>query len=263
MTSARLLLAVAAVPSCLWPDGPRGIGAPSYSTDSIVNAADNRTGYLAPNTIGTIYGVDLSYSTYAIGPADLKARTLPTSLEGVRIGLAGIYAHLLYVSPRQINFIVPANLVEGETDLYVERDNLRGPKLRVRLNDAAPAPFLLDAERVIATHADGSLVDDRAPARAGEVVVIYLTGLGRTSPEQLGGTLAGEAAAIRRLADLSVTLDGDKVPAGRIWYAGITPGYSGLYQINLHLPDNVRRNPEVRVALGEQSSAPGQKLRLE
>jgi uncharacterized protein (TIGR03437 family) len=48
--------------------------------------------------------------------------------------------------------------------------------------------------------------------------------------------------------------------ADRIKYAGVTPGYAGLYQINLALPDSPGQDPEIRVAIGDQSTPSGLKL---
>ncbi|MBI1786671.1 MAG: hypothetical protein HYR60_03845 [Acidobacteria bacterium] len=257
MSAARLLLAALPLAPCLWPEGPRGIGAPSYSTDSIVNAASQRAGALAPNTIATLYGVDLAYSTRALQPADLSAGAIPMVLDGVRVNLGGLYSPLLFVSPGQINFVVPYLLVAGELDLYVERDNTRGPKVRIRLEEAAPALFATEST-ILATHADGRLLSAEAPGVPGEVVVLYSTGLGRTEPDQAPGRLAVTADRIRRLDELRVLLDEE--PVSRILYCGVTPGFAGLYQINLELPETIGKNPELRIVLGDQGSPAGYRL---
>ena len=89
--------------------------APSYSAASIVNAADNLAGPLAPNTIATIYGTGLAYGTKWLTPDDIRGGVLPTVLPGtgVRILVGGVLANLYYVSPLQINFLVPPNLLPG------------------------------------------------------------------------------------------------------------------------------------------------------
>jgi uncharacterized protein (TIGR03437 family) len=45
-----------------------------------------------------------------------------------------------------------------------------------------------------------------------------------------------------------------------IQYAGLTPGWAGLYQINLIVPGNVGTDPEISVAIGDQASPAGLKL---
>ena len=81
--------------------------APAYTAAGVVQAATQMPGALAPNTIATVYGANLAYSTHAVTTADLEGGSLPTTLDGVRVVLYGFYCGLFYVSPGQINFLVP------------------------------------------------------------------------------------------------------------------------------------------------------------
>lgn len=229
--------------------------APSYSSASIVNSASNIPGPLAPNGLTTIYGTNLAWSTRAVGPEDISGGVMPTVLAGVRVYVGGNPAYLYYVSPKQINFLIPSRLKAGNYDVWVFREGLVGEKVSVQLSEAAPGLFQLDAETVIATHADGSVVTPAQPARPGEAIVVYAAGLGRTDPESIPGHLATIAAPIRARSALRVTLNGEPVADAAIFYAGVTPGFAGLYQINLRLPDAPPENPEIQVWVGDQSSA--------
>jgi uncharacterized protein (TIGR03437 family) len=233
--------------------------APSYTSASIVNSASNVAGELSPNSIATIYGVGMAYGTRAITADDIQGSTLPTILPGtgVRVWVGPMAAQLYYVSPTQINFLIPCNLKAGEVDIYVSLDGSYGPVVRVTLVDAAPALFEMDARTAAATHADNSLVTNQHAASPGEVVVVYLTGLGRTVPEAVYGQLPAGAALILRLADLQVLVGGLPLASREVLYAGVAPGFAGLYQINFRLPRNVAANPELRVAMGTQVSSPG------
>jgi hypothetical protein len=100
------------------------------------------------------------------------------------------------------------------------------------------------------THADGSRVTGNNPAKPGETIVIYLTGLGWTEPT----VKTGEAAAIPAKAVLSfplvISYRLDLPPASPappvVWapeerwvdpsFVGLVPGYVGLYQMNVPLP---------------------------
>ena len=62
------------------------------------------------------------------------------------------------------------------------------------------------------------------------------------------------------LTPLTVLLNGTAADTWRIPYAGVTPGSAGLYQINLQLPDSPGIDPEIRVAMGAQTSRAGLKL---
>jgi uncharacterized protein (TIGR03437 family) len=57
-----------------------------------------------------------------------------------------------------------------------------------------------------------------------------------------------------------VVLGGVPVEPGRIAYVGVMPGYAGLYQINLKLPENVESDPEIRIGLAGQISRTGLRL---
>ena len=93
-------------------------------------------------------------------------------------------------------------------------------------------------------------------------MVIYITGLGRTSPNPGIGEIPNYAGQILPTADLKITLDGVPVDPGLIKYAGLTPGSAGLYQINLEIPPGAGNDPEIRVAAGNLPGTPGLRLPL-
>lgn len=245
-----------------WAEDSARRQAPSYSAASVVNSATNVVGDLAPNTIATVYGVGLAYVARALQIDDIQNGTLPTVLPstGVRVFIGSIAAQLYYVSPTQINFLIPCIFKPGETDLQITLDGHAGPSIPIKLLEVAPALFQLDETTVIATRPDGSLIDKDAPAHAGEVIVLYGTGLGPTEPEAVYGVLPTRAAPMKRIAEFQVFLNDVVVEASRILYAGVTPGYAGLYQVNLWLPDKLDANPRIRLAIGPRESPPGVRL---
>jgi uncharacterized protein (TIGR03437 family) len=236
--------------------------APAYSASSIVNAADNLVEPLAPNVIATIYGKNLAYATRALSPGDLSGGNLPTVLPGtgVRVLVGGFMANPYYVSPTQINFLVPPNLLPGPINIQVVIDGLAGPPTPVQLATAAPALFQLDTQNAVATRADGSVITPASPAKPGDVVVLYATGLGQTTPPIGYCELPTSAAWINRAEDFRVVLDGVPLARSAILYAGVAPGFAGLYQINVILPPSTGVNPEVRIGFSETLSMPGVRL---
>jgi uncharacterized protein (TIGR03437 family) len=60
-----------------------------------------------------------------------------------------------------------------------------------------------------------------------------------------------------------VYLGGAAVDPAAILYAGLTPGSAGLYQIDLVLPGGLATDPEIRLAIGDQSSPAGLKLAVQ
>ncbi|MCS6951245.1 MAG: hypothetical protein RMK57_11015 [Bryobacterales bacterium] len=235
---------------------------PCYSEGGLVNGASFVAGALAPNTLATLFGSRLAWGTRAITWEDVEAGALPTVLPGtgVRVLVSDRPAQIYFVSPTQVNFLIPTNLTAGEVTIQLVRDATAGPPLRVRLRETAPALFLLDPETVIATRKDFSLIRREQPARPGEEIILWATGLGPTVPPQVYGRIPTAASRIERARSFAVLLDGAAVAPERISYVGVAPGFAGLYQINLTLPEELNENPEVRIAVGADISPPGLRL---
>jgi len=232
---------------------------PSYTAAGIVNAADNQPGPLAPNTLASIYGVRLSYVTAAISPNDILGGVLPTVLPGtgVNVIVGNIAATIYYVSPDQINFLVPADLLPGKSSVQVVLEGHSGPAVAITLAAASPALFQLDAQNAVAVRPDGSVITPQAPAKPGEIVLLYATGLGQTVPPVPYREVFNQAAPLAELADFKLVLDGAAAESGAVAYAGIAPGFAGLYQINLILPKSTKANPEIQIGFGKELSISG------
>ena len=237
--------------------------APVYSAASLVDGGDYAPAPFAPNSIVSLFGSGLARSSQGLTADVILNNTLPVELNSTRVYVSDYQAPLLYVSNGQINFLVPGNQVLGEVKIRVVREGLTGPEVTVTLVDAAPALFETAAGYVIAAHPDGSVIAPGSPAQAGEIIVVYACGLGRTQPNPAPGAIPRSAAVIQRLSDLKVYLGGTAIDPARIQYAGLTPGSAGLYQINLVLPDNPGTDPEIRVAIANQSSPAGLKLAVQ
>jgi uncharacterized protein (TIGR03437 family) len=237
-----LLLAAALIGPLLRAESKTAGTAPSYTASSIVNSASNQPGSVAPNTFITIYGANLARITRALATEDVSKGTLPTALPGasVRVWIGGIAAFLYYVSPNQINVLVPSNLSPGPAELQVQLDSTYGPTVQLTIGPAAPALFQMDAT-----------------ARPGETITLYATGLGDTTPKPRYGEIPQVAARLADMRKLHIFLDGSEIEAWRIQYAGAAPGFGGLYQINIVLPDNLGRDPRIQIAVGDITSPDG------
>ncbi len=197
--------------------------SPAYTAAGVVNAASNSADALAPNTIASLYGTDLSYETGQASFANFNGSMLPEHLSGVRVYVGQYPAGLYYISPRQINFLIP-ELHPGDTDFYVSRQGVAGPHIRITLRDVGPGLFQREPGIIASTHADGSVITKDHPAHAGETVVLYGTGLGDTVPAEVVGQFNMVAAQIQRLSDLRVIVGGAPLDSASIEYAGVTPG---------------------------------------
>jgi uncharacterized protein (TIGR03437 family) len=241
------------------------LGAPVYTTDSIANSAANVAGYYAPNSFLTIYGQNLAYVTKPIGPDDVHNGELPTALAGtgVRVLINQIPGNIYYVSAGQVNVLIPPLLIAGPATVQLINNGLAGPAVAIMLSASAPVLFQSDATTVIATHGNGPLVTKTQPAQRNEVVVLYATGLGSTAPAAIANQIPQSAAPITDRANFRVVLNGTDVDPKLVLYAGVTPGFAGLFQINLQLPNDASSNPEVRIGYGNQLSPAGRVLPLQ
>ncbi len=194
---------------------------PLISGNGAVNSA-SFTPALAPGGLVSVFGRQLAAGEIAAARAPL-----PTSISGVSVTLDGQRLPLFYVSPTQINAQLPFD-VGGPATLRVTTPN-GSSDVPVVLSEVAPALF---SEASVA-HADGTPVSAESPAQPSEFLSVFLTGLGRVN----GAIAAGQAApalqllTVRapveaRLGDVSIT------PA----FAGLSPGFAGLYQVNLQVP---------------------------
>ncbi len=239
-------------------------GFPFYSAESIANTAANVAGLYAANTFVTIYGNNLATNTRALSASDVRDGTLPFQLPGtgVTVLLNAQPMNVYYVSPRQINVLVPSQFRTGTVNLQVVVNGRAGPEVPIKLEESAPALFEDANGFVIATHANGSVISEDAPAARGETVVLYATGLGPVIPATVANRIPQQAAWLERFSEFKVRLDGTAVAQERVLYAGVSPGFAGLYQINVRLPDNVGDDPEIAVGTSQKMSPKGCLLRV-
>ena len=111
----------------------------------------------------------------------------------------------------------------------------------------------------IVTHADGTLVSAANPATLGQELVLYVVGLGSTSPSVATGTVVGTPAPTA-VNEVLLNFGANTVLAtpvpdetwSRASFAGLVPGFVGLYQVNFRLPDEV---PDLRQCLSANNLA--------
>jgi uncharacterized protein (TIGR03437 family) len=238
---------------------------PYYTADSIANSAATVTGLYAPNTFVTIYGLNLAYTTRALAASDIAGGTLPTVLgtTGVRVLINNIPANIYYVSPTQVNLLIPTSLVPGPVMLQLVVDSLAGPAIPILLQSAAPSLFQFDAATVLAVHLDGSTITAASPAQPGEVVVLFASGLGPTNPAAIPNQIPQQAASVTPISSFTMLINGVAVSPQQILYAGVTPMFAGLFQINVQLPVNAPPNPQIQIGYAGIMSPAGRVLPLQ
>jgi uncharacterized protein (TIGR03437 family) len=203
-------------------------------------AAEGAPGAIMTLFANTVAGVD--------GIVAAARYPLPTTLSGVTVRVNGAAAPLYAVTPSQINFQLPWD-VSGEASIAVTGSGDTAPAFRLRTAPAAPALFAV-AQR----GANASLISASNPALRGETIVLYASGLGAVSNAPAPGGAASSAPLSSVVALTEVSIGGR---AARVEFAGLTPGYAGLYQINAVVPpESEAGDLDVIVRTGGVSSAP-------
>jgi uncharacterized protein (TIGR03437 family) len=206
---------------------------------------------VAPGETVTIFGEELAP---AAQPA--AAYPLPPTLQGVSVTVGGIVAPLFYVSPGQINFQVPYGVPLGDAALVVARGSQSGQRA---LTVVAAAPGIFTAsgdgsssQAYVVHTSDYTRVTQTNPARAGEYLAVFCTGLGATAP----AIAEGQAAPVAPIqAKYSVNVNSRLANPSPYDYAGLAPGYAGLYQVNFRLfSDQSSGVTVVSVDLGASST---------
>jgi uncharacterized protein (TIGR03118 family) len=164
--------------------------APQLTASGIVNGGDSQGG-LAPNTWITINGANLSETTRSSNNGDIVNNALPTELDGVSVWVNGAHAYLSYISPTQINALIPTTTAVGPAQVWTANGGLESATVTIQVAALAPAFVLAsDGKHVTATHADGTAIGSTAPAspaQPGETITLYGVGFGPTNPATPNG----------------------------------------------------------------------------
>jgi uncharacterized protein (TIGR03437 family) len=161
---------------------------------------------------------------------------LPTTLGNATVSFNGGAAPLIFAGPSQINLVAPMGLLGlSSAQVTVSVSGQASAPATVNVAPAAPGIFTLPAlgGGAAVTHADGSVVTSTNPAQRGETLVLYVTGLGNTNPPPLDGQPARSDVLSPTTTAPTVAVGG--TPA-TVRFSGLTPGFSGLYQINFDVP---------------------------
>jgi len=200
------------------------------SPTGVLNAASFApfTSGIAPGELLTLFGTNLA-------PALQVASSVPliTNLGGVEVTFSGLPAPIYYVSPTQISVIVPYAVTGATAQVQVIDNGTASNTVTMFVNKTAPGVFTQNGSGLgygAVTHADGSLVTPASPAKIGETVIAYLTGLGAVTPLVPDG-----AAGVVSQTTNTTAVDISGVTA-TVAYAGLAPGSAALYQINFVVP---------------------------
>jgi uncharacterized protein (TIGR03437 family) len=214
---------------------------------SVVNAATQIAGSLSPGEIISLHGI-------GIGPAAISGYMLNStgdvsgSLDSVQVLFDGKPAPLLYVSPSQINAIVPFE-VGGEisTTIQVMANSIPSAAWAIPVANTAPGIFTLSATGqgpAAVLNQDSSVNSSSKPALRGTAIQIFATGGGQTTPSAETGAITSLPGT---LSGVAVTIGG---ASAQVVYAGAAPGeVAGMIQVNAVVPQAITPGPAVPLSL--------------
>jgi len=223
--------------------------APLLYTGGIVSAASYAPGgVLSPGEIVSAFGLNLATST-----AQAPSIPLPSNLGGATIQVGGINVPLFYASNGQINAQLPFELAPGTQPQVVARGiSFIAPPQAITIIPATPSIFSLTVDgkgQGAILNGKGAVVNSAAPATAGDTVAVYATGLGATQPSVVSGVAAPSAEPLARVtATVTAGVGGNPAPVS---FAGLAPGFVGLYQVNVQIPTGVSTGPAIPLVLSQ------------
>jgi uncharacterized protein (TIGR03437 family) len=222
---------------------------------------------LAPGAAISIYGTRLAESS-----AQAATLPLPPQLVDTQVFIAGttpagtatlLNLPLYYVSENQINAMIPYEVsVNTSLQLLVQRGNTYSTPVQIDMAQAQPAVFgasLLpgSAGLILVYPANGSapfLAGAGKPAHVGDTISLYCAGLGAVNPAVVDGAPPGSDLSHATITP-QVTVGGQSAQVG---FAGLAPGFAGLYQVNVVVPTGTQTGANVPISMitGGQTSPP-------
>lgn len=202
---------------------------------AVVNAATFQQRALAPGSLVSMFGVNLN---------------------GATVRFNGVPAPILYASSSQLNLQVPWELQGMSTTSVTVTGNSIGTELEsvpVALSD--PGIFSLGAPQGgqgAIENVAGAVVNANSPAHAGDYILIFATGLGAVTPSPPTGVAAIASPLSRLYVYPAATIGGVPAP---VYFAGLAPGFVGLYQVNVQVPPGVAPGDAVPVVLSVGTTA--------
>ena len=192
------------------------------SIDAIVSPADYTAGPASPGGVVVIFGSNLASVKNA------PAAPFPVTVSGVTVKIGSSQAPLAYVSPNQINAVIPWDVEAGKTSVIVTLNGAASSPKDLTIAPTSPSLFYAVSS---ATRS--------ASVRKGEYLTIYCVGLGDVSNRPPSGGYPDTATLAETKTAVQVFVGGLAVPPT---FAGIAPpgivgaNLPGLYQIDIQVP---------------------------
>jgi uncharacterized protein (TIGR03437 family) len=229
------------------------VGGPSVTSVVGAGLSTPAVTSISANGLFTIFGSGLASAPAGLTSSEIVNNELPTNLGGTCVQGGSSKWGLFYVSPGQINALAGDVGSSGTVPVSVitncgNANPVATPVVNVPVAAAAPE-FLYFVDNangqnpVAAIQAvSGAYIGSPGliagatftPAKAGDVLTAFGVGWGATTSSATPGTIASAAAVLSN--PYLLTLGGK---TATVSYAGLSPGFAGLYQINFTVPSGL------------------------
>jgi uncharacterized protein (TIGR03437 family) len=232
-------------------------GSPSLA--ALTNAASGTAGTVAPGMNFVGYGSGIGPAILSLGALD-SSGLLSNNRAGVQILFDNTPAPVVYVQQNQVSGIVPYDVANKQTaQVVVSVNGARSAPLTVNVTPAAPGIFSKNfsgSGEAVVFNQDGSVNAQSNPAAPGEIIVLYGTGEGQTSPAGENGKVA---TSVYPKPVFPVNVFVGTIPVAEILYAGAVPQQvAGIFQVNARLAANTPSgNQSLTVTVGPYTSKAG------
>ncbi len=221
---------------------------PTIGSGGVVNAASYVASAIAPGSIVSIFGTNLSCS-----PASASTLPLPTALGDVTVSINGEAMPLYYVGAGQINAQVPYDIAVGNAMLTVTGPAGTSAAASVPVIEAGPGVFALSGQ-ALALNQDYTVNSATNPAKTGSYITLFFTGQGPLSQAVATGAANPlPPPLITVTLANSATIGGMNAPVD---FMGAAPGLVGLGQANLTIPALATGSYPVVLTIGGVASQP-------
>ncbi|HXB72439.1 MAG TPA: alkaline phosphatase family protein [Candidatus Acidoferrales bacterium] len=242
-----------------YPPTPQSLAHPAGTL--VATNSTYGTYALAPETIASIYGSGL-----AAEPLQAQSQPLPTTLGAVTVTLkdanGGVFpAPLFYVSPNQVNWLVPKGAASGAATATLANGNatFTGTAMIASMapglytaNQTGQGPVAAQAtngqtySNTFQCSSAGNCTLTPIDVTSQPFVILYGTGIRGTAPGS-------------NQANVSVKIGNIDAP---VTFAGAQGGFAGLDQVNVALPTALKGRGQlvVTVTVNGQASNMGQLL---
>lgn len=239
--------------------------APVVNALGVVNNASFAPGSnaVAPGSIAAVFGSNMNDGSNVLFSSFGADGKLVATLADAQVTVNGERVPIFYATPNQLGIQIPTDLTGSSATIVVKTGGLASAIQNISVAPTAPGLFSTDQSG----HGQGAILiantntlvaptgsipgRDSRPAKPGDFITIFCTGLGVVSPALDTGERGANNTTV---AKPTVTIDGNQAV---VEFSGNAPGFVGLDQINVQVPASTRTGNDIPIVVtigGQQSN---------